>query len=154
MPPSNLEITDKMKSSNKGVQRTRHKVSGPLTPDVGLMKMKVTRRIISAACALFAFWVLAVFMYLIIAQPPGCTGSRQQCVFDDAAYAVFMLRANAFLPWTVLALPMAILCILFLANRSWHQHLWLDRLLPLAALILQAAVWSLIFWRSEFLPTM
>ena len=122
--------------------------------DVGLMKMKVTRRIISAACALYTFWVLAVFMYLIIAQPPGCTGSRQQCVFNDAAYTVFMLRANAFLPWTVLALPMAILCILFLAKRSWHQHLWLDRRLPLAALFLQAVVWCLMFWRSEFQPTM
>ena len=27
-----------MKNPNKGVQRTRHKVSGPLTPDVGIIK--------------------------------------------------------------------------------------------------------------------
>ena len=141
-------------AANKAFQAIGAKARLSLNADVGLLKMKVIRRIISAACALFAFWVLAVFMYLIVAHPPGYTGSRQQCVFNDAAYTVFMLRANAFIPWTVLALPMAILCILFLAKRSWHHHLWLDRRLPLAALILQAAVWSLIFWRSEFLPTM
>ena len=32
-----------MKASNKGVQRTRHKVSGPLTPDVGSEYMATAR---------------------------------------------------------------------------------------------------------------
>ena len=43
-----------MKASNKGVQRTRHKVSGPLTPDVGHTNMKMWAIIImllSAGCA-------------------------------------------------------------------------------------------------------
>jgi len=98
-------------------------------------------------------WPLLIMLYLMVFQPLGATGSRQLCVSNNEAFATFMLRANTFLPLSLLGLPIIITMLMFTFKRSWHHSLWMDRILPVIALILHGIVWALLVWQPQYEPT-